>query len=72
MVDFKETNQKQREEFIDYRVAFMKSNSDEEWSRQQNVLINSLMQSAKHYPFSPKEYLKMKEEVKEEMSKQSQ
>jgi len=45
----KESNQKQREWFIDYWVDYMKTHSDAEWSRQQNVLINSLLKSAKQW-----------------------
>ena len=39
----------QREEFIDFWVDYMKSHSDREWSRQQNVLINSVLKTA-HQP----------------------
>jgi len=56
-----ESNRKQREEFIDYWVEFIRSHADEEWSRQQNVLINSMLKSAKQ--FSREEYLKLKEDV---------
>ncbi|MBU0470851.1 MAG: hypothetical protein KKA62_03925 [Nanoarchaeota archaeon] len=55
-----ESNKKQREWFIDYWVNFMKNNPDEEWSRQQNVLIDSILQSAKQW--SRKEYLELKGE----------
>ena len=42
-------------EFIDYWVEYIKTHSDEEWSRQQNVVINSQLQSAKQW--SREEYL---------------
>lgn len=45
--DFETVNQKQREEFIDFWVEYIKTHPDEEWSRQQNVLINSALQVAK-------------------------
>ncbi len=38
-----------RNGFIDYWVDYMKSHTDEEWSRQQNVLINSVLKTAQHY-----------------------
>lgn len=41
MEDFKVINQRQREEFIDFWVQYIKTHPDEEWSRQQNILINS-------------------------------
>jgi len=47
MEDFKATNQKQRDEFIDFWVNYIKTHPDEEWSRQQNVLINSGLKIAK-------------------------
>ena len=34
-------NEEDRINFIKYWVKYMKSHSDEEWSQQQNVLINS-------------------------------
>jgi len=47
MEDFRATNQKQRDEFIDFWVDYVKTHSDEEWSRQQNMLINSGLKSAR-------------------------
>lgn len=49
------TNQEDRENFIKFWVECMKLMSDQEWSRQQNVIINSQLQSADH-----KTYLKVK------------
>jgi len=53
-----EESNNQREWFIDYWVSYMKTHSDKEWSRQQNVLINSMLKSAKQW--SREEYLKLK------------
>jgi hypothetical protein len=53
-------NKKQREEFIIYWANYVKTHSDKEWSRQQNILINSILKSAKQ--FSREEYLKLKGE----------
>ena len=55
-----ESNQRQREWFIDYWVNYMKTHSDKEWSSQQNVLINSVLKTAMQ--LSRKEYLKFKGE----------
>lgn len=35
------TNQEDRLNFIKYWVKYIKTHSDEEWSAQQNILINS-------------------------------
>ncbi len=37
----KEKNFKERLKFISYWVKFIKEHPDEEWSRQQNIIINS-------------------------------
>lgn len=55
-----ESDRKQREWFIDYWVNYIKTHSDEEWSKQQNVLIHSMLKSAKQW--SRKEYLELKNE----------
>ena len=34
-----------------------------QWSRQQNVLINSVMKNAKNSTLTPKQYLKIKGEL---------
>ena len=57
---FKEINQKQRDWFIDYWVNYMKLRSDKVWSKQQNVLINSVLKTATQ--LSRKDYLKFKGE----------
>lgn len=53
-----ESNRKQREWFVDYWADFVKNNPDREWSRQQNVLINSVLKSVKQ--FSREKYLELK------------
>lgn len=55
-----ESNQQQREWFIDYWVKYMKTHSDKEWSNQQNVLINSVLKTATQ--LSREEYLRFKGE----------
>ncbi|MEK6904919.1 MAG: hypothetical protein AABX24_00810 [Nanoarchaeota archaeon] len=55
-------NRESRLFFVEYWVQYIKEHSDKEWGEQQNVLINSQMQSAKWYPFSAKKYLEMKGE----------
>ena len=38
---FKEQNAAERLKFIDFWANYIKTHSDKEWSRQQNLLINS-------------------------------
>ncbi|HLD80069.1 MAG TPA: hypothetical protein VJA18_05925 [Candidatus Nanoarchaeia archaeon] len=56
-------NKESRLFFVEYWAQYMKEHTDKEWGEQQNMLINSQMQSAKHYPFSTKKYLEMKGEI---------
>jgi len=48
--------------FFEYWAKYVRTHSDKEWSRQQNVLINSIMKNAKNSKLTPKEYLKIKGE----------
>jgi hypothetical protein len=54
---FIEENQKERLKFVDLWSKYVLSHSDREWSRQQNVIINSCIRGAK---MTKKEYLGMK------------
>jgi len=42
------TNQEDRNNFIIYWTEYIKSHSDKDWSKQQNVLINAQLHSARH------------------------
>lgn len=55
-----ESNIRQRNWFVNYWANFVKTHSDKEWSRQQNVLINSVLKTAKQ--LSREEYLELKGE----------
>jgi hypothetical protein len=50
-------NQKERFRFIDQWTAYVRTHSDQEWSAQQNVLINSALRTAS---ISKEQYLAMK------------
>lgn len=39
-------NQEDRDNFIKYWVEYIKTHSDEEWSKQQNLLINSQLKNS--------------------------
>ncbi len=61
MVGFKEKDQKQRNDFIDFWVDYIKTHSDKEWSQQQNVLTNSVLKSATQ--LSREEYIRFKKSI---------
>ena len=60
--EFRKINNEDRMWFVEYWANYVKTHSDKEWSRQQNVLINSIMQNAKNSKLTPKEYLRIKRE----------
>ncbi len=39
----KEKNKEQRREFVKFWAEYVKNHPDEEWSKQQNLIINSLI-----------------------------
>lgn len=51
----------ERMNFVDYWAKFIRNNPDE-WGKQHRCFINSLMQSAKYYPLTPRQYLEIKGE----------
>ena len=55
-------NKEERMNFVEYWANYVKTHPDKEWSRQQNVLINSLMKNAKSSKMTPQQYLKIKGE----------
>ena len=56
-------NKDDRLNFVEYWANYVRTHPDKEWSSQQNVLINSLMQNAKNSKLTPKQYLKIKGEL---------
>lgn len=57
-------NRKERLNFVKYWAEYIRTHPDKVWSKQQNILINSQIQSAKYSKLTPKEYLKIKGELK--------
>ena len=39
----KEKNKEQRREFVKFWAEYVKNHPDEEWSKQQNLIIDSLI-----------------------------
>lgn len=58
-----ENNNKDRMWFVNYWADYVRTHPDKIWSKQQNVLINSMIQNAKCAKLTPKEYLRIKGEV---------
>ena len=57
-------NKEERMNFVEYWADYVKTHPDKDWSRQQNVLINSIMQNAKNSKLTKEEYLRIKGEMK--------
>ena len=53
-------NKQDRINFVKYWANYVKTNPDEVWSRQQNIIIDSQILNAKNYKLSAKEYLRIK------------
>ncbi len=46
MKNLNEKNQQQRFEFIDFWAEYIRTHDDKDWSRQQNIIINSCLKTA--------------------------
>jgi len=58
-VSFTSKNQKERMRFVDKWAEYVKTHSDKDWSRQQNMVINSSLKSAS---MTREQFFKMKGE----------
>jgi hypothetical protein len=56
------SDREERMNFIEYWANYVGTQPDKEWSRQQNIIVNSQVKNAKFFQLSAKEYLKIKEE----------
>lgn len=59
MGSFSKDNMKERMKFVELWAKYVREHTDREWSRQQNVIINSCVRSAS---ISRENYLKLKGE----------
>ena len=57
---FLEENEKERRHFVRTWATYVRTHSDKEWSRQQNVIINSALKSAH---MTREQFFKMKGET---------
>jgi len=62
MLDPGKTNREGRINFVIYWANYIKNNSDEKWSKQQDFLISSQIENAQNIELTPKQYLKIKGE----------
>jgi hypothetical protein len=57
---FIEENEKERKEFVLKWAEYVRTHDDKDWSRQQNVIINSALKSAN---MTREQFFKMKKET---------
>ena len=55
------SDREERMNFIEYWADYVGTQPDKEWSRQQNLIVNSQVKNARFFKLSAKEYLKIKE-----------
>ncbi|MBW2989830.1 hypothetical protein KY358_05945 [Candidatus Woesearchaeota archaeon] len=58
--EIRKKNDMDRMDFVKRWADYVRTHPDKVWSRQQNVLINSMIGDAKHSRLSLKEYLMLK------------
>jgi len=56
-------NREERMNFVEYWADYVRTHHDEEWSRQQNIIIDSQIKNARQLKLTPKEYLEIKGEL---------
>ena len=61
MNSFTKKNNQERMRFVDEWAEYVRTHPDKDWSRQQNVIINSALRTAS---ISKEDYLKMKGDKK--------
>ena len=60
--EFRKINDQDRMWYVEYWANYVRTHPDKVWSRQQNILINSMMKNARNSKLTPKEYLTIKNE----------
>ena len=58
-MSFTKQNNKQRKEFVHIWAEYVRTHDDKDWSRQQNIIINSALKSAN---MTREQFFKMKKE----------
>ncbi len=62
--EIRRINDEDRMWFVEYWANYVRTHPDKEWGRQQNILINSIMQNAKNSKLTKEEYLRIKGEIR--------
>ncbi len=60
--EFRKSNDFDRMKFVELWAAYVRTHADIMWSKQQNVLINSIFQNGKKPMITREQYLKIKGE----------
>lgn len=58
-MNFTEMNNRERMDFVNTWAEYVRTHDDKDWSKQQNVIINSCLQTAS---MTTEQFLKMKGE----------
>ena len=61
--EFRKINDQDRMWYVEYWANYVRTHPDKVWSRQQNILINSMMKNSRNSKLTPKEYLEIKGEL---------
>ncbi len=56
------SNKEERMNFVEYWADYVRTHPDEVWSRQQKLVINSQLMSARSQKLSPEQYLRIKKQ----------
>ena len=59
--EIRKLNDEDRMWYVNRWAQYVKTHPDKEWSEQQNIIINSQLQSAQAAPLTREQYLKIKE-----------
>ena len=54
------TNTEERMHFVAYWAEYVRTHDDQDWSKQQQVLIDSQLANARQFPLTKKQYLAIK------------
>ncbi len=60
-MSFTEQNNRERMEFVRKWADYVRTHDDKDWSKQQNVIINSCLKTAS---MTKEQFLRMKGEIK--------
>ena len=60
MIFDKEKNNEERKKFIELWANYIKTHTDKEWSKQQNIIINSQIQNVRAIKFSDKQFERLR------------